>query len=386
MNSLKNILFIGIIILTLGISGPDSVLANTPTIKIGTYGVLAPFGINHETTTATVFNNLGLDWFWAQYNEGMASPHPAIDSLKSAGKRVILRTYFWDAVPGKDWTTLRNNPSDYDVAYSAIKSQIDQFGEKNLYGLTINEEEPSLGYDLWDSKTFTDTQGQDYAFGVNLLYNKIKTDYPRLKVIGTNHVLSKLTDAQFKAVTMDGLLCYEYFDTAELQGYLQRGMNLATEMGIAGSDIFTLIYAGMDANYGTVNNPLTTISSFEMAVKIGYSNIGFFSDNAMISHVSNGENLLFNNYPFSSAQYTHKETMLKLIAKYVSASPNPISTTTPTPASTPTQTSTPTSTPAGTLTPVSNSGHLASILIAVGGLMVIGLILFVLSQRKRTTP
>jgi hypothetical protein len=332
--SIVMLVLLGLILVITPLMNAGPVQAAGGSIKIGTYGPLAPSGAAYQQSTANLFNTLGLDWFWAQYDSGMGPVHPAIDPLISAGKRIILRTYFWNLV-SKDWTRLRANPSGYNTAFNGIVAQIDAFGANNLYGITFNEEEPSLGYNFWTAAPFTATQAADYAYGVNLLYDKVKAKYPNLRVVGTNQILTKLTDAQFKAVKMDALLCYNFLGTAGLKTYLQRGISLAGQMGIPINQIFTLIYAGMDTSMGVTGDPATTKASFEMAVSLGLTNIGFFSDNSMLSGASNIQNLLFSNFATSTDQYTHKQTMLNLISQYGGTTPATTTPVTPPPTTPP---------------------------------------------------
>jgi hypothetical protein len=285
-------------------------------IKTGTYGPLCANGAQYNIETATTFNTLGLDWLYAQYDSGFDTPDPSvIAALKDAGKRIILRTYFWNLV-SDNWTTMRANPPEYTTAYNEIVSQINDFGLANLYGITISEEEPSLAYSYFSTSPFTATQADDWAFGNNTLYAMIKATFPTLKIIGTGHLLSMLSDAQFNAANMDGMMCYNYIGTSNLQSYLSRGKTLALARGIPMDDVFTLIYGGMDAGYGVTNNITTLQDSFEMAYTLGYTNIGFFSDNAMNSGAPNMENVLFNDYGATSTAGLHKQAMIDLIEQY----------------------------------------------------------------------
>jgi hypothetical protein len=328
--STLSIFLAGLVVLSLGLAAGVQPIrahaAESPVIKIGTYGPLAPSGASSQQSTANLFNTLGLDWLWVQYDSGVPTPSTAVrNTLVNAGKRIILRTYFRNMVSSHNWTSMRAHPADYDAAETEILSEIaDWGGASNLYGITFNEEEPSLSDAYFNGNPFSDTQVADYIYGVNLLYDRVKAHYPSLRIFQTVHLLSKFTDAQLNTLKngqandlkLDGLICYNYIGVASLQTYLQRGMAFASAKGIAPDMIFTLIYAGMDWAGNGAYTPQTVKDAFRMAVNIGLTNIGFFSDNARFSGASNLENLLFNNYAAGTDQQEAKQAMLDLINQY----------------------------------------------------------------------
>jgi len=225
-------------------------------------------------------------------------------------------------------------------------AQINNFGIGNIYAVTISEEEPAQGYG-WNQAALNVAH---YVYGWNVLYDKLKTACPSLRIFSNNHPLTWLTDDQVKTVKQDGFFCHVYAETTEsVTAYLARGMSLAQQMGI-GNELYTLIYAATGATYEPPGDPSTIRPNFEAAMNLGYKNIGFYCSNYLVS--GQEEPILFNDYPANTGvqpwidPHLHKQAMMSLINQYGE---------------------------------VGSSGGISPLAWGVGGLVLIGL----LSRKKR---
>lgn len=334
----RRILIPTILLPVLVMSSFSNVTPSTPSVRIGTYGILSHSGQVYELDVTNWFAQSKLNWIWLE----PAYPYsnltkPAGDILKAAGKNIILRTNFWDASgiypTYTTWSDLYNNPMSYDTCVNIISQQIDNIGRSNLYAITIGEEEPASSY-KWDQSSFNVTH---YTYGHNLLYDRLKTLYPTLKIFGTVHPLSWLTDTQVRDLKMDGLFTYTYeANISTLIDYLTRGLSLANQMGI-GTEVYTLIYAATGNTIEPPSDPYSIAPAFEAALHVGIPNIGFYASNYEVS--SRIENILFNEYTYDPLEdpklspYLHKVEMMSLINKYAAFTPTPTLTPTSTPVS-----------------------------------------------------
>jgi hypothetical protein len=284
-------------------------------INCGTYGPDIP-GLT--ASVEATFKSQGGSWIWAQGGQGYPAPSAsAVADWVGSGRKLILRTYFWDLFGSTriGWSALREVPGRYDTIMAEINREVGQFGAANLDYLTLGEEEPASGYGFRQS-VLTMQEKADYIYGINLLYDRVKAAYPNIKVMATNHWViafgvNYLTDAEFLAVKMDALMVYNYYGNDphySYQAYLTRGYNLGVQKGLSPNEIFTLVYGG------GVEDPTTTPAyiraDFELRISLGYKNIGFFSGDGM------PHNLLFGTYAAGTYEALNKQGMLDLIAGY----------------------------------------------------------------------
>jgi hypothetical protein len=276
--------------------------------KTGLYTQPSETGQGWTQTAVTQLILSALDWIWAQpaYISGYLDSSVLAAQLAAAGKRVILRTFFWDASgvypKYKTWSSIKGVTAALNAAFAQIQQQIANVGGvKNLYAITIGEEEPAVSDNNWD--TATAQQIADYTAGNNALYAMIKAAYPGLKVLGVISPLSSFTEAQVHAVKKDGLFCYSYtHDLTALKGLLARGQSLVTAEGTQ-ADLFTLVYnCPGTGNLGTdpPNDPAYAGQAFAMIKALGYPNIGLYSE----------PSIFYNRYPAGSGLPADSDPLL----------------------------------------------------------------------------
>lgn len=291
--------------------------------RIGTWGFIP------DESVARWIAQSKLDWIYAVPPWPRTTPfRPKSDILKAAGKRIVLRTWFWDATgvyPNyTDWTSLYSNPAIYQNCINAMVQEIENFGLENLYAITISEEEPSYAYKYVQANF----NWEHYIYGYTTLYNGIKALYPNLRIITYPQPLAWLTDEQIKAHPADGFLCSSYASNlTDLANWLGRGMRLALEMGLPAREVYAQIFAGTGFSYQPNPDPAFIRPTFETAMAQGYQNISFYCSNTPVS--GKEENILFNIYTYDptvnpkQSPYLHQVAMMELIDQYATLPTTP---------------------------------------------------------------
>jgi hypothetical protein len=295
---------------------PTQQVQATTTIYTGTYGEMNLIGGNGpwNATVATTQAAGYLTFFWLQPTFPYTSADASVASiLKSAGKKIILRTWYMDdpaivAAGYTDWDLMAaGGAGAVNLAKTAIEGQITNAGFSNIYAITIQEESPAQeGGSI-----------ANYTTVYNALYAALKVDYPTLKVFASP---SGFSVVQTEALSMDGLFWYSYGDDlVALAAFLNEGVVIAAAKGVT-PDLYTLIHAATTS--GVSYSPDSFVpyitDAFNVALTAGYINIGFYS----VDSYTPAGNILFNVYPVDSTSpdymnmYKHKLAMTAIINTY----------------------------------------------------------------------
>jgi hypothetical protein len=257
-------------------SSPAPIVAvpsSVGTIALGTYGTLAGSGQTWTDTAARYFASSKFKWLWLQPSYPYTNNMGTMGSiLKNAGKKVILRTFFSDnpaivSAGYTNWDTFyAGGTTAVNLAVSVISSQINNIGLSQVYGVTIEEEEPAQS---GGSTTH-------YISSHNSITAALKTAYPGLRVIGTP---SGLSDTEVKQLNIDGLFWYTYGTAnSSYASFLSRGLAIATSMKFGVPELYTLVSSELSSaeQWAPDTHPINISAAFDMAVGLGYQNVGFY--------------------------------------------------------------------------------------------------------------
>lgn len=300
----KNKIFVFLLLISLLFIGcGDRVESTGP--ALGLYGTLSDtVSSNRSEEYAQIFAASPFDWHMTQYEPDWLdynlSPHSHV--LRFAGKRVILRTWFWNAIDvsgGVNWTDIYNDINNdgelYGIALAEIISQVNMAGVDNLYAITINEEEPAAGYG-WKA---TEINVDHFIFCYNNLYDDVKAAFPSLRVLAALSIdvtpgfcADILTDEQVCAIKKDGLETHVYW--SDLNWVEEFYIRIAGFRSDLGDEIYTLIWCSTPSpNEEQSRTPDWTSACFELAKNAGIPNVGFYAE-----HRSDGSHkwLFFNEF------------------------------------------------------------------------------------------
>jgi len=303
-----------------GATGPQGPAGSTTSLVSGGYYGPISFAANAvwDPVCAQVMAHSKISWFWLQpwfatnYNHDMSI---CGGILKNAGKKIILRGYFADdpAISGvyTSWDSLvAGGSTAYNLAYLAIKNQIDRLGITNMYAVTIQEEEPVI---------YGGTEA-NFITGHNAIAALLRANYSGIKIIGSPS--TTVADATVNALDINGLLFYSYHDVtndkALYQAVIDRGIAIATAKGYL-NDLYTLVDAetSVSEQYSPDTHSRNTALSFDLCLSDNYKNIGFYTGTPSYYF------MMWNNYDYDAAtadwanQYRHMLNVNMLIGKYL---------------------------------------------------------------------
>lgn len=295
--------------------------------NVGFYGKPAPHGMLYDPATVDKwcyeYPYSLMTWAWLQPPYPAGNPTYA-DQMKAAGKKILVQGLFGgaDGIPsaasGTYWDVMYDNPSLYDVAVSAILSEVDNFGQENIYGVTISEEEPGLGY-AWGPHNWT-----HFSHGWNAIYDGLKAARPDLKVFG-NFNLNRLSNAELDFLKFDAMEAHRY-DPQPLvnREHWDKGWAACQRKGIGPEDFFIIIFAATTPYnwYQPSGDPALIRPNFEEALNAGYQNIGFYWARPGGTGTYGEERIGWSDYPDIAYEcdknnpYLHKQEILALIEEY----------------------------------------------------------------------
>lgn len=308
-------------------------------VRLGAYGRLGP-QIDYTEEGARRVAESKLDFYRLQRcYEYDPSHKPLAKIIKDAGKKLHLRTMFNNKPPFLsnstylDWTDMRNTPSMYDDAVRIMSEEIEDWGPGNLWGYSFNEEEPRLSYkasgkDWYDLETLMayDWAVEDYLYGHNLLYDRMKALYPGLMISGTFNWMMQFSDTDIKRLKVDALMAGYYSYLPGCRPYFERLVRLGTEMGL-GNNIFGYIFAATTPpDYSEPDGDWQLIRPIlDAAIGAGMQNVYFYTAR---HDIDPGENMFFVDYPPTPIEtqttpeirrtdpYWHMKTVLELLDEY----------------------------------------------------------------------
>jgi len=180
------ILLIVILFASFGAQTTKAASESPPQIRIGISGYLKEGVLSgpQTETAAQRFIDSNLDWIWMYWSHsllGAGRPSYA-DMIQAAGKRVVLRTWWWrSGLSGDNWTDLYNDDNAYNEVLDSVIAQIREAGGpdgSNIYAAQLSEAEPCEGYS-WNRPAVNMTHFVNVS---NRLYDDIKAEFPDLKV------------------------------------------------------------------------------------------------------------------------------------------------------------------------------------------------------------
>lgn len=302
-------------------------------MTLGLYGTLNyRAGFTRNTQWAQMYaNDPRVGWHMTQYEPGPGLENPPInphsDILKAGGKKVILRTWFWNAIGAPrqyNWTDLYNDMMGsgtlFNGAVDEIIKQINIAGASNLYAATISEEEPGQGYG-WNIGLFNPDH---FITTFNALYDAVKEVFPTLRIcapltIGTAPGFwpSPMTDTQIMSIKMDVLESHCYYSD------LNWTQNVYNRIVSFGKEVFTIIWCSTPRGSDETNRtPDWTRDCYNLAKGAGISNIGFY---AQSRYNSSFEWLYFNDYTEDpSLDAVHDPYGFKVVLEEILNSETPV--------------------------------------------------------------
>jgi hypothetical protein len=346
----KIIILVMVLLLVVSFGAPATRVEaeSLPPVRIGIGGYLQEGVLNglQTETAAQTFIDSKLNWIWMYWSHSLlGAGRPSFaDALQAAGKRIILRTYWWNSgVEGLNdgnWTTLYENENAYQATLASILAQIQEAGPDDIYAVQLSEQEPCQGYD-WDRSIIN----MDHWVSVtNRLYDDIKAQFPNLLVFvglevsqlgygAETNYLSNIDPDQLdywvRQVKKDGLHMYSYRPIPEMDIFYDLMLRYINDPDVNG-ELYTHTWCssfpepwyGQDEGYRDLDY---VRDQFELAVSKGIPNIAFF---AYHKTDSGTEELFFNDYEYDPLvpdylnPYLMKQVMLELIDEYANSSPN----------------------------------------------------------------
>jgi len=291
---MKNLIRIGIVGLVLLASLlPCLTISGTASATGPDFGLWSFLNTSADSTQniscVNWFDNSNFDWLIEPYGSSPIDFHtPLADILHTAGKDVILRTWWWDdtnfSVGNKSWTDLYNSMIGshtlYNQAVSDVVTEINDNGVSNLYAITLGEEEPLAGY--WGNVSAINIS--KFVAVHNQMYSDIKVLYPTLRIFANVDIIY-LTDGEMATLHYDGLINGYYSAPYLMKAWLSR------MVALGGAETYCIIYG--TSNLYTDMLPSFVGVTYQMALSAGVPHLGWWAYNGSASP---SKEILFNNW------------------------------------------------------------------------------------------